>query len=72
VFEGIQIMATFKLHPALSAYHANFDTKSHSEEERKTMLKEYEDGRIVFLNNSNLNLDFDLFESINIPPHPTK
>ena len=63
-------MATCKLHPGISKYHTRFDAAAHSEVERKEMLKGYEAGQIVLLENCGLQLDFDLFDHIRIEPHP--
>jgi hypothetical protein len=65
-------MATYKLHPALSRYHQRYNVSAATEAERVQMLRGYEAGQIVLLENCGFQWDFDLFERVDITRHADK
>jgi hypothetical protein len=65
-------MATVKKYPGFGARHLRFDVKSSSDRERADMLKAYESGKIVLLENCGFDLDYGLFEGVHIIDHADK
>ena len=65
-------MATVKKHPSIGARHVKFDAMSSSELERVEMLKAYESGKIVLLENCGFEIDYGLFQGVHIVDHADK
>ena len=65
-------MTTVKKHPGIGARHQRFDVMSSSDYERVDMLKAYESGKIVLLENCGFDLDYGLFEGVHIVDHADK
>lgn len=65
-------MATIKLHPSVSDYHRRYDVLGSGNNERLEMLRDYESGKIVLLDNCGFDFDFDLFDRIRIDEHPDR
>lgn len=65
-------MTTVKKHPGIGARHQRFDVMSSSDYERVDMLKAYESGKIVLLENCGFDLDYGLFEGVYIVDHADK
>ena len=65
-------MTTVKKHPGIGARHQRFDVMSSSDYERVDMLKAYESGKIVLLENYGFDLDYGLFEGVHIVDHADK
>lgn len=65
-------MATVKKHPGIGPRHLRFDVQSSSDRERVDMLKTYESGKIVLLENCGFDLDYGLFEGVRVVDHADK